>query len=65
MKHVIVVIVCIAIIALVGIYVYYEKVTPSPEDQEKIAAMRMEKVRGSKVLSHEEALRLMDKVKTK
>ncbi|MBP9701615.1 MAG: hypothetical protein KBD47_01375 [Candidatus Pacebacteria bacterium] len=67
MKHLIVTLVCIAIVALVGIYVYYNKMNSlDVVSQDEINAMRMEKVhQSSKVLTKEEALRLMAKVSNK
>lgn len=67
MKHLIVTAVCVAIVALVGIYVYYNKMNSlDVVDQDAVNAMRMEKVhQSSKVLTKEEALRLMAKVSNK
>jgi len=68
MKHFIVVIGCIAIVALVGIYVYYDVYAPKETavDQERIDALRMAKVsESSRPMTKEEAMILMEKVSKK
>lgn len=69
MKHFIVVIGCVAIVALVGIYVYYDVYAPketTAADQERIDALRMAKVsESSRPMTKEEAMILMEKVSKK